>query len=72
MWAIMDVIHKIPVRIANREDRSSLIWVCAVCLGLFGRQLVFKILEHLPYLLLEFKRILPELWSIFKKSALPL
>ena len=27
--------------------RSSLIWVCTVCLGLFGRQLVFKILEHL-------------------------
>ena len=30
--------------------RSSLIWVCPVCLSLFGRQLhvVFKILEHLP------------------------
>ena len=26
--------------------RSSLIWVCTVCLGLFGKQLVFKILEH--------------------------
>ena len=24
-----------------------LIWFCAVCLGLFGRQLEFKILEHL-------------------------
>ena len=43
------------MRIANREDpdqtasaeavfcRSSLIWVCAVCLGLFGRELVFEI-----------------------------
>ena len=30
--------------------RSSLIWVCTVCLGLFGRQLVFKILEHLLYI----------------------
>ena len=30
--------------------RSSLIWVCTVCLGLFGRQLVFKILEHLMYI----------------------
>ena len=27
----------------------SLIWVCTVYLGLFSRQLVFKILEHLPY-----------------------
>ena len=37
------------VRITNREDpdqtasfRSSLIWVCTVCLGFFGEQLVFK------------------------------
>ena len=29
--------------------RSSLIWVCTVCLGLICRQLVFKILEHLLY-----------------------
>ena len=29
--------------------RSSLIWVYSVCLGLFGRQLVFRILEHLSY-----------------------
>ena len=42
------------VRIANREDpdqtaslRSSLIWVCTVCLGLIGRRLAFGILEHL-------------------------
>ena len=44
-------IHKILIRIANREGffRSSLIWVCAVCLGLFSKQLVFEILEHLPY-----------------------
>ena len=28
--------------------RSSLIWVCTVCLALFGWQLVFPILEHLP------------------------
>ena len=27
----------------------SLIWVCGVCLGLFYKQLVFKVLEHLPY-----------------------
>ena len=45
------------VRIANREDpdltassEASLIWVCPMCLGRFGRQLVFEILEHLPYL----------------------
>ena len=50
-------IHKMIFRIANEEDpdqrRSSLylylIWVCTVCLGLFRRQLVFEILEHLPY-----------------------
>ena len=47
-------IHKMLVRIANREDPDqnsrwgqSLRWVCAV---LCGKQLVFKILEHLPEL----------------------
>ena len=46
------------VRIANMEDpdqtassESSLIWICTVCLCLFGKQLVFKDLEHLPYLM---------------------
>ena len=46
-------IHNFQVRVAYREDpgsdcffRSSLIWVCPFCLGLFGRQLVFEILEH--------------------------
>ena len=34
--------HKMLVRIAN-----SLIWVCAVCLGFCGRQLLLEILEHL-------------------------
>ena len=42
------------VRIANWEDpdqtRSSLIWVCTVCLALFGRQLVLNFLGHLPYI----------------------
>ena len=41
------------VNMANREDpdqtsSSSLILVGSVCLGLFSRQLVFEILEHLP------------------------
>ena len=47
-------IHKIVVKVANREDpdqtastESSLIWVCTVCLGLLGWQLVFDISEHL-------------------------
>ena len=31
--------------------RSSLIWVFAVCLCLFGAQIVFEILEHLLYTL---------------------
>ena len=30
--------------------RSILIWVCTVCLGLFCRQIVFEILEYLPYM----------------------
>ena len=49
--------------VANREDpdqtaseeavlRSSLIWVCSVCLCLFGRQLVYEILLHLLYVIL--------------------
>ena len=44
------------VGIANREDPdqtaffgSSLIWVCIICLGLFHRHFVFKILEHLSF-----------------------
>ena len=36
--------------IERKDFRSSLIWVCTVCLSLIGRQLVFKILEHLPYI----------------------
>ena len=37
-------IHNMHVRIA-----SSLIWVCTACLGCFGRQLLFEILEYLPH-----------------------
>ena len=39
------------IRIANRAypdqtaSRSSLIWVCTVCLDLSGRQIMSKILE---------------------------
>ena len=42
-------IHKMLDKIANREvpDQSNLIWIFPVYLGLFGRQLVFEILEHL-------------------------
>ena len=55
MLVIRVINHKMLVWIANREDpdqtasESSLIWVCFVCPCLFGRQLGFKILEHLPY-----------------------
>ena len=36
---------------ANRKDpdQKELVWVCAVCLGLIGRHLVFEILEHLCF-----------------------
>ena len=44
-------IHKMYVRIGSDcSFRSCLIWVCTVCLDLFGKQLVFKIVEHFPYL----------------------
>ena len=41
MMVIRAGINKLLVRIANREDPDQ-IWVCLVCLGLFGRQLVFE------------------------------
>ena len=45
------IINKMDVRIANRNDPDQiLIWVCTVYLGCFGRQLVFEILGHLPYI----------------------
>ena len=50
-FVIRAEIHKMLVRIANKDtDQNSLIWVCIVCLGRFGRQLVFQILEHLLYI----------------------
>ena len=52
MWVTRANIHKMLVRIANGEDpdqTASSEWVCAVCIGLFGKQLVFEILKHLPY-----------------------
>ena len=36
----------------DRFFRSSLIWVCPVCVGFCGTQLLFKILEHLLQLLI--------------------
>ena len=35
--------HKMLVRKANREDSDQTAWVSPVCLGICGRQLVFKI-----------------------------
>ena len=54
MLVIRAGIYKMLISIAHREDsdqtfRTSLIWVCAVCLDLFSQVQVFKILEHLPY-----------------------
>ena len=39
---------KILVRIANREDPDHASSEALRCLSLFGRQLVFKILDHPP------------------------
>ena len=52
MLVIMAGIHKMLVRIANREDPDQTVLqkqsdLCIVCLCLFDRHLVFKILEHL-------------------------
>ena len=41
-------IHKMFVRIAESADPDQTAPVYAVCLVLFGRQLVFEILEHSP------------------------
>ena len=42
MYVVRAGIHKMLVRIANRED-PDLIWVCPACLDLFDRQLVIEI-----------------------------
>ena len=43
MFVFRDGIHKILVRIANREDLDQTASrVCTVCLGQLGRQLVFQ------------------------------
>ena len=62
-------IHKTVVRGEHREDpelicfKSSLIWACTACLGFFGRQLEFEILEHL-----QVKKIINILlWPKIKK-----
>ena len=51
MLVFRDENHIRDVRMANREDPDQtaseevvLICVCAVCLGCFGRKLVFEIL----------------------------
>ena len=44
---IMAGIHK-KLDCQNSKQAKTMIWVCTVCLGLFGKQLVFAILEHLP------------------------
>ena len=56
MLIIRARIPKMFVRLVNREDPdqtcSEAVWpesVLFIGLGLFGRQLVFKILEHLPF-----------------------
>ena len=43
MMVIRGEIHKMVVRIANREDPDH-IWVCHVCLGMCGRASVFGVM----------------------------
>ena len=48
-------IHKLIVRIANREENNQkLVWFCAFCVG---RQLKFEILKHLQYLVVVYRLI---------------
>ena len=56
MWVVKAGIHKMLARIAIREDLNRTLLQKQSDLGLhcflflFGRQIVFKVLEHLPYL----------------------
>ena len=43
--------------------RSSLFWVCPLCLGCFGRHLVFKILEH--FRRIHLNCIFPGKWKLY-------
>ena len=56
MLVIKAFINKMLVRIANREDPDQRQPDLGLhfCLGLFVKQLVFEILEHLPYQLIPF------------------
>ena len=51
MLVIGAEIHKVLVRIANREDPDQTASTDAFCLGLFVMQRLFKILVHHPYIL---------------------
>ena len=57
MLVVRAGIHKMLVRTSKQGRpwsdcffRSSLIWVCTDCLGIFGRQLVSNFLQNLLYL----------------------
>ena len=50
MLLIIAGTHKLLLRKANREDPDQT--ASSVCLGFCGRQLLFEILEHLPYFIL--------------------
>ena len=48
MLAVKAGIHKMLVRIANMEEPDKQSELGLLCLGLFSRQQVFKIIEDLP------------------------
>ena len=72
-------IHKMLGKIANREDpdqtaSSEAVWsgyslFVPVCLGLFGRQLVFEILEDLLYMYMIFL-YLSHCWAAKAQASL--
>ena len=58
MLVIRAGIYKMFLRIAHREDpdqTASLIWVCTVCLGLFGRFL-FDLILYVPSTIFHLNR----------------
>ena len=53
------------------KQGRSLIWVCAVCLGLFSKRLVFEIFEHLSYAIIsDLHQIHVLYWAIEHKKIM--
>ena len=65
MLNIRTLFHK---KETGKTDQTLWVWVSTVCLGLFGKQLMFEIIEHLPYLLLFFTNKMSFFFTLFHKK----